>query len=268
MTVGENTSDSADRDIKHHARIPHAMHQRQMIQKTKNLQDAVDIMHHCLDSTGYNHPVGDGKVPSAIDIEASCTQIGLIKPQEGQDALWSTNQFVAYSGFKGYEGQNLAEAQVRWWNTPIENAGTVEDWIKMVRKETDKRSFSWQRYEMLGKMVKDNYGEIDVDKMIEMLSVWPLARDPQDLGQLSEPCDQLYGLHGPISDKKLASVFSAVFDTEDMTAWVAVGAEPAQSGPFWPIRLMDYLKLFEEPALEEHLPAVDNNACKTFIGKT
>ena len=257
MTAGESTSESADRDIKNNPRIPHAMHMRKLIQFTASLDEAVDMMKTLQGTTGYNHSIGDAKVPSAVDIEASSTRLGVVYPQPDLDALWTTNQFTAYPGFRGYQGENLAEGQLAYWGIPPEKADSIESWKAVVLEETDERSYSWQRYEKLQQLVKDHYGDIDVDKMIQFLSVWPLTREPQDLGQLSGPCDQLYGLHGPIGDKKLASIFSAVFDTTDLTAWVAVGAEPAQAGPFWPVNLLEYLQLFEEPDVTKMIPQVD-----------
>ena len=254
ITVGEPTSDSADRNIKTHMRIPHAMHMRKLIQFTTCLDDAVRLMQNLKGTTGYNHSIGDAKVPSAIDIETSCTQFGLVRPRPDMDAICNANHFAAYPGFNGYSGQNLAKDQLKYWGIDWRLADTVPKWQAAVRKETDKRTFSWQRYETMVNMVKKAYGHLDVDAMIQILSTWPLARKPQLLGQLSPICEQLYGLKGPISDMKLASIFSTVFDPANETAWVAVGAEPAQSGTYWPVHLPSYLAALED---QSALPAID-----------
>ncbi len=159
----------------------------------------------------------------------------------------------------------MALDQLQYWGVSADQADAVEKWESLVREETDKRSLSWQRGEKIKSLVNENYGSIDIDCMINILSAYPLQRPVQDLGQFSESCEQLYGLNGPIGDKKLASIFSAVFDTEELTAWAAVGAEPAQSGVYWPFNLPDYLELFESRNLKEAVPEIkasDGKVCK------
>ena len=245
ITAGELTSDSADRDIQSNPRIPHAMHMRKIIQYASSTRDAISLMQQHGGTTGYNHAVGDAKVPTAVDIEAACNQMAVIYPREEVDALWSTNQFVAYPGFNGYAGVNLAKNQVRFWEIPWEQADTVEKWRNAVRAHSQKHTFSWQRYEKIEGFIEENYGQMDVQLMINLLGQFPLCRKPDSKIQLSAKCEQLYGLSGPILDQRLASVFSVVFDGGNSTAWVAVGEEPAQSGRYWPIGLFEYLKLLE-----------------------
>jgi hypothetical protein len=257
ITTGEPTSDSADRNLRAHARITHAMHMRKIIQYASSIDDAIAIMQQLKGTTGYNHSIADAKVPTAVDIEASCNQMGIIYPQPETDALWSTNQFVAYPGFKGYEGENLVKEQMRWWQIPWDQADTIEKWKKAVRAETDKRTFSWQRYEKMEELLGKNYGRIDVNTMIRILGTYPLSRPPGDKTQLSASCEQLYGIGGPILDQRLASVFSIVFDPCNFTAWVATGAEPAQAGPYWSVALFDYLNILERCALEKGASALE-----------
>ncbi len=245
ITAGELTSDSADRDIRSNPRITHAMHMRKIIQYASSIGDAISIMQQHQGTTGYNHAVGDAKVPTAVDIEAACNQMAVIYPHNEVDALWSTNQFVAYPGFNGYGGDNLAKDQMRFWEIPWEQADTVEKWQAAIRARSDKHTFSWQRWEKIKEFVEENYGRMDVENMVRLLGQYPLCRTPDNKMQLSAACEQLYGLSGPILEQRLASVFSVVFDTGNFTAWVAAGGEPAQSGRYWPIGLFDYLKLLE-----------------------
>jgi predicted choloylglycine hydrolase len=240
VTAGEPTSDSIDRNIRNNPRITHAMHMRHIIQFAADTTDAVEIMHRFKGTTGFNHVVGDSKVPTAVDIEASCNQVAVIHPEKNVHALWAANHFVSYPGYKGYSGPNLTQGQVAWWEntSPID---TVEKWSAVVKEESEKRTFSWHRYECMQAYVKEHYGAMDVPAMINLLGSHPLCRTPDSKTQLAMECEKLYGLKGPIVDQKLASIFSAVFDTKELTAWVAVGAEPAQKGTYWPVNLDEHL---------------------------
>jgi len=53
-------------------------------------------------------------MPSAVVIEASCTQIGVIHPCTEMDAICNANHFAAYPGFNGYKGHNLAKDQLKY----------------------------------------------------------------------------------------------------------------------------------------------------------
>ena len=256
ITTGEPTSDSADRDIKKNGRIPHAMHMRKLIQFSNNVQDAIEMMNEFKGTTGFNHVVADSKTKEVVDIEASCTKLGVVRPGKELDALWSCNQSVAYPGFNGYEGENLVLGQVRYWNADVSQAKDIKSWQGIARVETDKRTYSWQRFEKLESLVKEHYGSIDIDKMIGILSSWPLSRPVDNRITLAESCDQLYDIRAPIRNMKLASIFSAVFDPQNSIAWVAVGAEPAQAGIYWPINLPDYLSLLNQSPTLETIPEV------------
>lgn len=256
ITTGEPTSDSADRDIKNNGRIPHAMHMRKLIQFSNNVEDAINIMNDLKGTTGFNHVVADSKTNEVVDIETSCTKLGVVQPGKDLDALWSCNQSVAYPGFNGYEGDNLVFDQLRYWKADINQVKDIESWQAVARAETDKRTYSWQRFEKLENLVREHHGNIDIDKMIGILSSRPLSRPVDDRITLVESCDQLYNIHAPIRNMKLASIFSAVFDPQNNTAWVAVGAEPAQAGIYWPVDLLAYLDLLQHPPTPESIPEV------------
>ncbi len=256
ITTGELTSDSADRDIKKNGRIPHAMHMRKLIQFSNNVRDAIQTMKKLKGTTGFNHVVADSKSNEVIDIESSCTKLGIVRPIKRLDALWSCNQSVAFPGFNEYEGENLVLDQIRYWNADVKKVENIESWQEIVRTETDKRTYSWQRYEALKRMVEKNYGAIDIDKMIEILSTWPLARQVDQRITIVEACNQLYDIHAPIKDMKLASIFSAVFDPQNDTAWIAVGAEPAQAGIYWPVNLPEHLDLLQQSLTSKTIPKV------------
>jgi hypothetical protein len=235
ISVSELSSESADRDVRANPRIPHCMHMRMLMQYAASLDDAVDIMSRLMGTTGNNNIIADAKVPSALEIENSCTKLAVLRPREGTDALYNTNQSFAYPGYRDYEGDTMAQDQVAWFGVPFEEADTVEKWIEVLRRESEKRTFSWQRFEKISTLIEQHSGRIDVPTVIEMLSAFPVSRPPEEKQALAPECQQLFGIVRPIVDYRLASVFSVVFDSGSMTAHVAVGAEPAQSGTYWPL---------------------------------
>ncbi len=231
----EKTSQSADRNMREHPRIPHSMHMRALIQHASTLAEAVDIMGRLLGTTGNNNLVSDAKVASALEIQGSCTKTAVFHPEKGMDAYWNTNQYLAYPGYRGYRGVDLARDQLHWFGVPPGEADTVEKWVEAMRRESAKRTFSWQRFERMGELVRERYGRIDVPAVIDILSAPPLCRETEGRQTLAPECEQLFGEKGPIVDFRLSSIFSVVFDAGDMTAHVAVGAEPAQRGRYWPL---------------------------------
>ncbi len=87
ITTGELTSESSDRNIKDHPRIPHAMHMRKMLQFASSTASAVDMMKKLGGTTGYNHMISDAKMPGALVIEASCNKMAVVNPNADIDAL-------------------------------------------------------------------------------------------------------------------------------------------------------------------------------------
>lgn len=134
-----------------------------------------------------------------------------------------------------FVGENLAKDQLEYFGVPLEEADTVGKWIEVLRRESLKRTFSWQRFEKISELIEQHCGTIDVETVIEILSTAPVSRKTDEKQLLAPECEQLFGIVRPIVDYRLASVFSVVFDTGSMTAHVAVGAEPAQTGTYRPI---------------------------------
>jgi len=192
-------------------------------------------MSQLLGTTGNNNLISDAKVPTALEIQGSCNKMAVFGPSEGMDAYWNSNQYFAYPGYKGYVGENLAKDQLEYLEIPFEEADTVEKWIRALKRDGETRTFSWQRLEKLGELVKQHYGKIDVETTIEIMSSPPVSREKEEEQLLAPECEQLFGVVGPIKDYRLAPIFSVIFDTGNMTAHAAVGAEPAKNGKYWPI---------------------------------
>jgi hypothetical protein len=231
----EKTSQSVDRNMREQPRIPHSMHMRKLIQNASNINDAVNIMSQLMGTTGNNNLISDAKVPAALEIQGSCNKMAVFGPPEGMDAYWNTNQYFAYPGYNGFVGENLARDQLEYFEIPFEQADTPEKWIEALKRDGETRTFSWQRFEKLGELIRQHYGSIDVRTTIDIMSAPPVSRETDEKQILAPECEQLFGIVGPIEDYRLASIFSVVFDAADMTAHVAVGAEPAQAGNYWPI---------------------------------
>ncbi len=247
ITVGEPTSNSADNDILAHPQAGHCVQMRRVLQYANSTQDAINIMKDLGGSTGWNIFTTDGKVPSAVDIEVSCTMTGVVYPTKGTDALWSTNQFTAYPGFQGYpkDGPNLVKGQVEYWGVPWKKVNTIEKWQTWLRQNrAEIPGGTWARYERLRELLKENRGQITPEKVMAFLSD-PVLSSADPKITLSEPVKHLFGNERPIVSQHLASVFSAVFVPADSIAYVAMGAEPAQAGKYWPINLKEQLRLME-----------------------
>ncbi|GAB4337919.1 MAG: hypothetical protein Kow0099_11570 [Candidatus Abyssubacteria bacterium] len=253
ITVGEPTSVSSDNDIFTHPQVGHCCHMRRVLQYANNTTEAIAIMRELGGSTGWNIFTTDGKVPTAVDIQVSCTKQGVIHPIEGVDALWSTNQFTAYPGFQGYpeDGPNLVKDQMEYWGVSWEAVDTIEKWRGWMKENRGSNAGdTWARYERLRELLDQNYGQITPQKVIEFMSDPVLSKAGEKI-QLSQSVEHLYGDERPIISQKMASVFSAVFVPNEAMAYVAMGAEPAQAGTYWPINLKEHLALLDALAKEE-----------------
>jgi hypothetical protein len=245
ITVGEPTSNSNDNDILAHPQAGHCVHMRRVLQYADSTQEAVAIMQEFSGSTGWNIFVTDGKVPTAVDIQVSSTKLGVVYPVQGSDMLWSTNQFTAFPGYQGYpeDGTNLVKDQMEYWGVPWNSVDTItkwQDWLR--RNKMNDESNTWARYERLRELGRGNYGHITAGKVITFMSD-PVLSDADPKTPLSGPVEHLYGIERPIISQGLASVFSAVFLPADGIAYIAMGAEPAQAGTYWPVNLADHLEL-------------------------
>ncbi len=247
ITIGEPTSNSADNDILANPQVGHCVHMRRVLQYATSTQDAIDIMKELGGSTGWNIFTTDSKVPDAVDIQVSCNKIGVVYPTEGMDMLWSTNQFTSYPGYQGYpkDGTNLVKDQMEYWGVPWEKADTIEKWQAWLRtNKMSTESDTWARYERLRELGNQNYGQITAQKVISFMSD-PVLSDPGEKILLSGPVEHLFGAERPIVSQAMGSTFSAVFVPADNTAYIAMGAEPAQAGTYWPINLKEHLALME-----------------------
>ena len=73
----------------------------------------------------------------------------------------------------------------------------------------------------------------------------PVLSQAHPRAQLSGPVEHMYGVERPIISQVLLSIFSAVFVPTDQMAYIAMGAEPAQAGTYWPINLTKQLALMQ-----------------------
>jgi hypothetical protein len=247
ITVGEPTSNSADNDILAHPQVGHCVHMRRVLQYANNTQDAIDIMKDLGGSTGWNIFVGDGEASTAVDIQVSCTKTGIIHPMEGIEALWSTNQYTSYPGYQGYpkDGVNLVKDQMKAWGVEWEEVDTIETWQKWLKaNKAGGPGDTWARYERLRELLDENHGEIDAQKVISFMSD-PILSQADPKIPISGPVEHMYGVMRPIISQPMGSTFSAVFVPADQMAYIAMGAEPAQAGTYWPINLKKQMALMD-----------------------
>ena len=111
-----------------------------------------------------------------------------------------------------------------------------------MKNKTNKESDTWARYERLRELGIFNYGQITAKKVIGFMSD-PVLSDAGKKMLISLPVKHMYGAERPIVSQAMASTFSAVFVPADGVAYIAMGAEPAQAGTYWPINLREHLDL-------------------------
>lgn len=269
ITTGEPTSVSSDNDIVATPEVPHSSHMRRVLQCANSTQDAIDIMKELGGTTGWNIFTTDGNIPTAVDIEVSCTKMGVVYPAEGANALWSTNHYNAYPQWQDYpkEGPNLVKDQMEYWGVPWETVDTIEKWQKwMSENKATKPGGTWARYERLRELLKQNHGKITAEKVIGFMSD-PVLSHAGKRTTLSGPVAHLYGIERPIISQVLSANYGCVFVPADGMAYVAAGAEPAQAGKYWPINLKEHLALmtaFEKERVSEQFGKLTENILQSW----
>ncbi|MHB8919054.1 MAG: C45 family autoproteolytic acyltransferase/hydrolase, partial [Desulfocucumaceae bacterium] len=168
ISVGEMTSVSIDEgaNMAKNPEIPHTMHMRRLIQYTDSTQSAGKIIDQFGGTSGWNIVVADAKVPTAVDLEVSWGQTGVVRPMKGVDAIWSTNHSNTYPGWQGYpeDGPNLVLGQMAHWGVPWEKVYTIKKWQKWLKVNKSGTYGTYTRYEKFRDFYEQNQGKIDVQK--------------------------------------------------------------------------------------------------------
>ncbi len=253
LNYGENTSPS---DNVNWPQIPHLMHAKKIAQYAKNIEESYDILKKTGGTTGWNNLICEtnSSYPHAVVIENTGKEIAIREEDpELLNVIWSTNFFNCYPGWQGYEGPNLIPGQIEYLSRHLDylKIQDIDDsplsWEDVNTLEKWKKRFQCPRYNQYRKLLKENYGRIDVNKAIEIQS------DPEfttkrtsPLLQLTPIVPMLFGRKGAIHYQALFSVYSAIIVPEDKDIWVANGAEYAQKATWWKINLDAQLKLMEK----------------------
>ncbi len=258
ISLSEKTSRCpADNDIVAQATIPHFMRCRRIIQFADDLPEALEIMKDLGGGLGWNMLVSDKGNKTAADIEVSATRIAQVKawdeaPSNERDAVWTTNHYNAYPGFRGYpendpDSPNMAALAID--SSRIQNRA---DWQNYLRETAPSSYYRWER---VRELIAEKHGTITAEDVIGFLGdtkqfhsdppVRISQADPE-IHLTAEPVQHLFGPDEPLKAQSLASAYSVVFEPEIGNAWIAAGKIPAQKGTYHRFNLDYHLALMEE----------------------
>ena len=136
-----------------------------ILQYADSIEDAVEIVATYPRTCGMIIHVVDAKTNRAAVIEYTADDIVVRFAEPGKDVLWATNHFNAYPGWQGYTGFNMVPTQVEWIRGA--DISTIEKWQDNLAENGKGRAGRYGRYQQL---LNENYGEITVEKAMEIMS--------------------------------------------------------------------------------------------------
>lgn len=249
MSYGEMTTYSIN--VKW-PQIPHNMHGRMICQYASNLKEAYNILEKTGGTTGWINLITDAKVPKAIAIEVSGTEITKrVEDPNFPNVIWVTNHYQCYPSWQGYEGINIIKGEVAYWEKHEFPLGKTPDetitWSDVDTVQKWREKVYCPRYERYRELLQRYYGKINVKKAIKIQSdpIMTTNRTTKQI-QVTPPCEHVYERVRPILYReRLSSTYAAIYVPSEGNAWVAAGEIPAQKGPWWRINLFEHLELLK-----------------------
>jgi len=141
---------------------------RLILQYAHTINDAVNILTVYPRCTGINYHVTDAKVNRAAVIEVSASEAAIRRPEKGTDALWTSNHYNCYPGWKGYTGKNMVKGQAPVYK--LQDISTIEKWQEGIYDPKNDNIAGAGRFKRYEKLVKENYGRITAEKMMQIMS--------------------------------------------------------------------------------------------------
>ncbi len=133
-----------------------------VLKYSDSIEDAITTL------TVYPRPCGnifevcDAKTNKAVVVETTANALALRYPVKGKNLLWTTNHFNCYPGWEGYNGSvNMPAQQEKFYKLDL---STVDSWQETIPMWTN------GRFVRSRQLLNENYGEISVEKMINLLS--------------------------------------------------------------------------------------------------
>jgi hypothetical protein len=140
---------------------------RIILQYADSIDDAVNLLTVYPRATSLVYHVADAKKSRAACIEVTPNEIAVRYPEEGRGVLWSSNHFNCYPGWQGYTGYNMVTNQAKAYG--LADVSTIEKWQDSLEKSF-LQDGKMGRYGRLEQLLKENYGNITVEKAIEIIS--------------------------------------------------------------------------------------------------
>jgi isopenicillin-N N-acyltransferase-like protein len=156
ITLGNQASPSTDKTLDG---MPLVFMERQVLQYSNNLTQAIDIINQTDRTVGWNIVLGDGKNLNACVVEISDNYSKVLwagDPAEDIEPHYSIPNAVRRTNH--YVDPELAATQ----RSPYDPRDGWES--------------SWDRYEKLSQLIEVNYGSIDAETSIEFMRTPPVAR--------------------------------------------------------------------------------------------
>ncbi|MBI3099091.1 MAG: hypothetical protein HYY93_12740 [Planctomycetes bacterium] len=157
ISIGEMGSSSDDES---YAGVPMWFLLRDILDRSKTLNEALDLMRKGPRTCGYNFIFSDGSIPRAVAVEVTRTKMAVFEAGDrGEDLQphWSLPHGVRRVNH--FISPELAKTQRQMYPPMIEESG------------------SWMGYEAIGKYVEEHDGQFDPEGMVALCRLYPPSHD-------------------------------------------------------------------------------------------
>ncbi|UCH33782.1 MAG: hypothetical protein JSV65_14615 [Armatimonadota bacterium] len=174
ITYGEMTSPSTDETLDG---LPLFLQFRHILQYANTLEEAVEMQRSFNRTTGWNMMIGDGKIPDARALEVSDNHASVFAADDPKESSPPVSEPLknAIRRTNHYIDQELQPLQAERTGVDIKNLPRELLVMGLMQQDT------WQRYDALGRWIKEDYGKITPEKAIEYLGRAPVGGDSGNL---------------------------------------------------------------------------------------
>lgn len=227
---------------------------RLLLTHANNLDEAIQTFYNHPRCTGIAYHCADAHAKKAAVVETSAKMVVVRHPMRNTTRLWQANDSICYPGYQDYEGYNMVYDQQLVYQ--LNDVSSIE---KYLQSQKDPYNFVVPapcRFERYDRLLHENYGNIDVETAIKIMSdrYDPYTQQTRPkmatsytnniLATISANYPKELFTDNPNGEFKagVANLWSLVAYPSRGDFWLAIDDFPANQGSFYHFNFFELLK--------------------------